>query len=321
MKKFVVLILMLVLLLSTVASAQTKYNANENYNILRITFPEFIDRVQQYDVPDRDISSFLNDLNEKLDADEKLTSGNFRSRMASAMQTVLLSGPHNRLFNALISEYFQVVETMLVTKEIPPELQPLYDTVRYCVLGEGEIQLFNDVEKSHWAVKYIEELAIRGVINGVGGRVFEPEENVTREQFVKMMVDAMGWEKSGNEIDFDDADSWAWYYKYVATAYENGLIAGVGGNRFGVGENITRQDMAVILYRAAEMREIEFASDDTMFNKFTDKNNIASYARDAVMLLSGAGIIRGYEDSSFAPHNHLTRAEAARVIYALFYEM
>ena len=297
----------------------SKYSISETYNVLKIMFPEFIEKLKKYNVTDDEIASFLSDLIGRINGVEGLNKANFQSGMLSALQTTLYSGAHNNLLGAMISEYYTEIETMLTTRKIPPEMQPLYDTVLYCVLGEGDIQLFNDVDNSHWAKKYIEELAVKGVISGVGDHLYDPEASVTREQFTKMIVDAMGYEKSDIPLPFTDTNSNEWYYSYVAAAYENSLIAGVGDNMFGTGEKITRQDMAVILYRAAGRKGLEFTASDTVFNTFADKGEIDAYAADAVRLLSGSGIINGYA-GMFSPKDFLTRAEAARVIYALFYE-
>ena len=91
----------------------------------------------------------------------------------------------------------------------------------------------------------------------------------------------------------------------------SGIMLGTGDSEFGVGMNITRQDLAVILYRAMGV------TDEARECSFTDSGDIDGYAKEAVAYLSGKGIINGYEDGRFLPHKYVTRAEAAKLIYGI----
>ena len=95
---------------------------------------------------------------------------------------------------------------------------------------------------------------------------------------------------------------------------ENGIVSGISESEFGVGANITRQDMAVMLANAA------YGRNNVAYNgqlSFADSNNIAVYAKNAVGMLCEAKVISGYEDGSFMPEGCATRAEAAQMIYKL----
>lgn len=173
---------------------------------------------------------------------------------------------------------------------------------------------FTDVPQSHWAYNEIRDLSDKNIISGKGGNRFDPDAAITREEFVKIIVLGFSYYDDTAESDFEDVGENAWYCKYVASAVKAGIVGGISDKQFGSGENITRQDMAVILYRIAKERGLQFEAANT---GFTDFNNISDYARDAVAYMSGAGIINGMDNNCFNPKQQASRAQAARLIYAL----
>ncbi len=320
MKRGILSVLLVFTLLcgfSTPAFAETKYDMNETYRVLQIMFEDFITAVKELDVTDQEIADFLVDLNAEVDKIEGLNASNFNSRMYNALYEVLFSGAHNNLMIAINAQYDTVIQSMLETRQVPAELMPLRNAVMYCVLGEGEIQLFDDVAVEHWAREYIEFLAVKGVINGMGGGAFAPEQPVTREQFVKMIVDATGIGTSDSTVDLNDLAVGEWYYPYVASAYQNGYVSGVGNGQFGLGMPITRQDMAVMLYNVMQKRGLSLAGEESAFDGLKDKNVVSPYAKEAVRTLCG-GMLTGDENGMFNPTDSLTRSQAARVIYVLY---
>jgi hypothetical protein len=170
---------------------------------------------------------------------------------------------------------------------------------------------FRDVPQTHWARSYIDTLAARKIIGGTGGENFEPDRTVTREEFVKMLVSAFGYTLKPGAAAFADVSEDAWYADYVATAHKEGLINGVDGANFGVGQNITREDMAVLIARVLTVRNVDFTGAVTQFN---DADAIADYAVTAVENLTMIGVLSGDEAGGFAPKRNATRAEAAKVL-------
>ena len=174
---------------------------------------------------------------------------------------------------------------------------------------------FKDVPASHWAYSYVTELAKKNIIGGYDDNTFKPNNNVTREEFVKMIIGAVGLVSLDKSCEFTDVPESAWYYDYVASAYNAGIVSGVSDTVFGVGANITRQDVAVIAARVLSyLGKTPTATAETTL---TDIDTVADYATDSVKLLNGIGIINGYDDGSFMPNNTLTRAEAATIICKL----
>ena len=146
--------------------------------------------------------------------------------------------------------------------------------------------------------------------------IFNPNGEVTREEFVKMLIGAVGKLNADAQCSFTDVPENEWYYQYIASAYNDGIVTGRDDGSFGIGDKISRQDMAVMLMRAAEVYEIDVQSINTAID-FSDKDNIADYAVEAVSAAQQAGIMTGTDDDRFDPILTATRAMAATVIYRL----
>ena len=158
---------------------------------------------------------------------------------------------------------------------------------------------------NHWAKEYALKLFEKGIINGFPDGSFQPEKNITRAEFAKMAVLALGLQPNGADI-YSDVKSDSWYYSFVAAATETKLING-DGNSFLPENMITRQDAAAILARAIVYKNAALPESDKKFNDFDD---IADYARAAVEGLCELGIITG-DNGEFRPADSLTRAEAS----------
>ena len=172
---------------------------------------------------------------------------------------------------------------------------------------------FKDVTTEHWAYNYIETLKDSGIISGYSDGKFYPDRTVKREEFVKMAVLMCDLNDENAECKFKDVLGNAWYYTYVSSAYKTGIISGLSEERFGVGSDISRQDVAVIVCRLLEKLDIKTESVGEN-NEFTDVDAIADYAMESVNMLSKMKVINGLEDGTFRPNVSLTRAEAAKIL-------
>ena len=169
---------------------------------------------------------------------------------------------------------------------------------------------FDDLADVAWAKEAISSLYEKNIVNGKSENKFAPNDYITREEFVKMTVSLLGLETGAVETSFSDVDTNGWYAPYIAAARKAGFINGYSDTVFGVGNYITRQDVAVILSRVAKL------SDSSTPVAFSDDADISDYARDAVRNLSSNGIITG-SDGTFMPNRNSTRAETAVMIHRL----
>lgn len=180
--------------------------------------------------------------------------------------------------------------------------------------------VFVDVSNEHWAYNSIEWLKNRKIANGNENGKFEPERAVKREEFTKMILLAAGLKPVDTEASFADAEENGWYVPYIEAALQKGIVNGIGGGIFGIGNNISRQDMAVMIKRTLEALEIS-CKKERDFVEFLDEDKIGNYAKSSIEYLFECGIINGKESAKFDPEGEATRAEAAKIIYEAFKEV
>lgn len=175
--------------------------------------------------------------------------------------------------------------------------------------------LFSDMQGYEWAKNAIKKLVDYKIISGYEDNTFKPQNNISRAEFIKMVTAAFSDENlSEKESVFYDVANDAWYCRYVMTAFENNFAKGTDDNRFLPLENITRQDMAVILYNAAKQFGIISGDTDELFS---DDTEISDYAKEAIYCLKSNKLINGTGNNEFAPKSYATRAEAAQILYSL----
>ena len=169
-----------------------------------------------------------------------------------------------------------------------------------------------------WAKDAITDLTNKKIISGMGDGIYAPSQNVTREQFAKMIVVAMGVYDENSTCEFGDIQPGDWAYPYVASAYKNGIIEGIDDGVFGTGHSIRRQDVAVMIYNALGKPSVSKKAESEEDAGFADSADVSDYAVDAVEYLRSSGIMVGDDDNKFGPKDLLTRAEAAVVVHRFF---
>jgi hypothetical protein len=176
---------------------------------------------------------------------------------------------------------------------------------------------FADVPDNSWYFDAISYLSAREITNGTSSDTFSPDANLTRGQFITLLLRAYG-------IDADDAsaDNFAdaggtYYTGYLAAAKRLGISDGVGDNKFAPEQFITRQEMSTLLYRSLNILDkLPKASSGKGLESFSDSGDIEPYALDAMDYLVKAGAING-SDNMLAPRAFTTRAQMAQLLYNL----
>lgn len=176
---------------------------------------------------------------------------------------------------------------------------------------------FDDVPRGQWYTDAIWWAKLMGVVSGTSATTFEPTANVTRAQFVTMLAGLQGADVSAyTSGKFSDVPADAWYAPYVNWAAENGVVYGVSDTAFAPDAEISRQDMAAMLYRYAGQFGIQLGTGNPAIT-FTDEADIADYALPAVEALQRAGVISGMPDGSFRPRDTATREQACVMLCLL----
>ena len=173
---------------------------------------------------------------------------------------------------------------------------------------------FIDMDDNHWAIESVLFLNDIGVISDAAS--YRPDDCITREEVVKMLICSFGELDENAECDFSDIKNTTWCYPYIASAFKNGMVNGIDENTFGIGRNISRQDAFVMIYRIVK-DNLEEVSEDYVF-EFSDVSSINDYAVDAVKALCANGIVNGYEDGTFRPTASISRAECAKLLTTVF---
>lgn len=175
--------------------------------------------------------------------------------------------------------------------------------------SSADTAAFDDVAADHWAYDYITELSGKGIINGYGDGTFRPESNITRAELTAVICRAMGPAEpdAPSAAVFTDVRAGEWYSPYIAWASGAGYVTGYPDGTFLPDENITREDICVILARTA-------GAQDAPAPDFADSAEISDYAVFGVGLMRSMGIINGKENNRFDPQAPATRAEVSKMI-------
>ena len=168
---------------------------------------------------------------------------------------------------------------------------------------------FTDVSTGVWyydAVKFVSE---NGLMNGVGNSLFAPEENLSRGMLTQILYNKEGQPTVDDNSTFADVASGAWYFNAVSWASEKGIAGGYGTGLFGPNDNITREQLAVMLWRYAGK-----PVPPNLLLNFTDANLVSGYAMDAMRWAVDKGIINGKGNGILDPRGYATRAETAQML-------
>ena len=172
---------------------------------------------------------------------------------------------------------------------------------------------FPDVTEGDWfydAVRYAYET---GLMDGVGDNLFAPNSETTRAQLVTILYRLAGQPAVSGDLPFPDVESGTWYTDAVAWAAENGIVNGVSDTEFAPGDDITREQLAAILYRYAAYQGYD-VSQRADLSGFGDASSISPYAQEALSWAHAQGLVLGFEDGSLRPQGTASRAQIAAVL-------
>ena len=187
-------------------------------------------------------------------------------------------------------------------------------TVEASFTKDGTVQKpdtrFDDVAKSAWYYKAVEYVAENGIMSGVSAREFAPNAGFSRAMLAQTLYAMSGKPTVKAEGTFADVAANAWYADAVNWAAEKGYVSGVGDGEFAPDASITREQMALILYRYAGSPD----ASGMVLREFADGDSVSAYAVDAIRWAVHEGLISGMENNTLAPQGTATRAQVAQIL-------
>lgn len=192
------------------------------------------------------------------------------------------------------------------------EILPATGENTSCDGGDGcESGRFEDVNASDWFHEYVDFAVSNGLFGGMSETTFEPNTAMTRAMLVTVLWRYAGQPKEGTN-KFSDVPEGQWYTDAVAWAAHNGIVGGVGNHRFDPNGNITREQMATILYRYASGIGLDTTASEDL-ERFPDGNVVSDYAKHALRWAVAEGLING-SDGQLLPQGNATRAQVAAIM-------
>lgn len=174
---------------------------------------------------------------------------------------------------------------------------------------------FTDVKEGQWFYDSVSYCYQRNYISGTSQTKFSPGQNLKREQFVLILANVAGANLDAyadRDTPFTDVKNNAWYEKAVNWAYANEYASGMSDTSFGVGKNITREQLARFFYVYSEKNGVD-VSGRADLSAYSDAGKISTWAKDCVEWAVDAGLISGMTETTIGPRGNATRAQAARM--------
>lgn len=171
---------------------------------------------------------------------------------------------------------------------------------------------FTDVPRTEWYYEAVSYVATEGLMNGVSATQFNPNGTASRAQIVTILWRLAG-EPSALTGAFTDVPAGEYYSTAVAWASRQGIVTGVGNNRFEPNSNITREQLAVILYRYAQDAGYSTTASGSITGYY-DYARVNGYARTALQWAVGTGLITGTSSTTLSPQDTATRAQVATIL-------
>jgi hypothetical protein len=180
--------------------------------------------------------------------------------------------------------------------------------------GSAATQSFQDVPTSYYAHKEITDLVNRGVINGYSDGTFKPTKQVTRAEFATFVARALDFPSATSS--FKDVPKTSALYDGVSKANKSGIIKGFSNSTFKPNLAVSRQDMAVMIDRAMQLKG-KYTQSKAL--NFSDKSKVGAYAKTSVERLYNYNVMGAFSGTQFQPTTIGTRAETAKFIYNMLF--
>lgn len=170
---------------------------------------------------------------------------------------------------------------------------------------------FHDVSAGDWFYDDVMYVYQNHIMSGVESNLFSPKTGVTRGMMITILYRTANEPETASAA-FSDVDASMWYAKAVSWGAANQIVSGTGNNQFSPNADITREQLAVMLYN---YRKISGNADKKAdITSYSDHDVVSAWANAAMSWAVGNGIISGKSETELAPKDGATRAEAAAII-------
>ncbi len=173
---------------------------------------------------------------------------------------------------------------------------------------------FNDVNSSNWYYAAVADVYEKGYMSGKGDRIFDPEGNLTRAEVATILYSVEGKPYTTYINSFPDVPDGQWYSNAISWAFRNGVVSGYDNGLYGTMDNVTREQLAVMLYGYARSKNANVSYADTALNGFNDQGQISDYAVTAMKWAVSNGMLSGKAGGLLDPKGQTTRGECAVII-------
>lgn len=190
----------------------------------------------------------------------------------------------------------------------------LFGTLSVPAFADGGQNIsFSDVKDTDWFYDSVQYVCENGLMNGTGDAVFSPDGTTTRGMIVTILYRMENSPAADSDVTFTDVSAGQYYADAVAWASENDIVNGYGSGQFGPDDPITREQMASVLYRYAQLKGYDIAAEGNI-SSFSDVENVSAYAVNPMRWAAGNRLISGIGDNMLAPGEMSTRAQTAAIL-------
>ncbi len=179
----------------------------------------------------------------------------------------------------------------------------------------GFVNPFEDVRKSDWYYNDVKYAVQNGLMNGTTETVFAPNDKLTRAMLVTILYRTEGEPAVNRSIPFADVEMGSWYANAVTWAQQNGIVNGATETTFEPNSNITREQIATIMFRYAQYKKVAPTGAWAIRLTYGDIAEISDYETEGVMYCTKDGLMKGKGNDMFCPKDNTTRAEIAAILH------
>ena len=182
-----------------------------------------------------------------------------------------------------------------------------------CKSNTCHSKAFSDLDLDAWYHEYTDYVLCKGMMNGMGGDIFAPNGETSRAMLTTILYRMAGSPAVTGEMPFADVAAGQWYSDAILWAEQNDVVLGYGDGSFGPMDTITREQIAALFFRFAELKGMKTRLEADLAS-FKDAGEISAWASDYMEWAVASGMMEGRGAKTLAPKAGTTRAETAALL-------